>query len=70
LIAEPVPLATIRALPGNAVARHAPEVFIHAFLANLKAASALPAERHFFFTANTSGYFMSAVFFYESRFTG
>ena len=35
LIAEPIPLATIRALPGNTVARHAPEVFVHAFLANM-----------------------------------
>ena len=70
LIAEPIPLATIRALPGNAVARHAPEVFSHAFLANMKAASALPAERRFFFAANTNGYFMSAVLFFKTRFSG
>jgi len=44
LIAESVQFAAIRTLPGDPVARHAPEVFLHAVLADFEAASAAPAE--------------------------
>jgi len=37
-------LAAVGALPGNTVAGHPPKVFQHAFLTDLKAATALPAE--------------------------
>jgi len=46
LIAEPVPFAAIRALPGDVVAGKAPEVLVHAVLADLKIAMATtPAEQ-------------------------
>ena len=44
LVAVSVLPAAIRALPGNAVAGHAPLVFIHALLAHGKPAPAGPAE--------------------------
>jgi len=44
LISKPVLRAAVRAIPGNAVARHAPEVFIHARLADSKPAPAGPGE--------------------------
>lgn len=45
LIAEAVLLAAIRALPGDAVAGHAPQIDVHARLADMKAAAAAPAKR-------------------------
>jgi hypothetical protein len=47
LISEPVQVAAIRALPGDAVAGQAPHIFIHAFLAHHESAPAGPAEREF-----------------------
>jgi len=44
LIAEPVLAAAIGALPGDAVARHAPHIFVHAGLADAETAAALPAK--------------------------
>jgi hypothetical protein len=44
LIAESIVSAAVRALPGDAVAGHAPHVFMHAGLANAEAAAALPAK--------------------------
>ena len=44
LVAEPVLGAAVGALPGDAVAGHAPLVFIHALLADGKAAPANPAK--------------------------
>jgi len=45
LVAETVLLATVRALPRDAVAGHAPHVFIHARLTDSEAAPTGPAER-------------------------
>jgi len=36
--------STIRALPGDSIAGHTPEVFLHTILANTKSASALPTK--------------------------
>jgi hypothetical protein len=44
LIAKSVLFTTIRTLPGNPVAGHTPNIFIHAFLAYGKPASAIPAK--------------------------
>jgi hypothetical protein len=44
LVAETVLPATIGALPGDPVAGHGPDIFMHAVLANAKAAAAAPAE--------------------------
>jgi hypothetical protein len=46
LVAQPVDAAAVRTHPGNAVARHAPEIFLHAVLTNLKTAPAGPTKRH------------------------
>ena len=51
LIAKPVLGAAVRAVPGDAVAGHSPEIFIHAFLADGKPAPAGPAERGCYCTA-------------------
>ena len=48
LIAESVLIATVRALPGNPITRHSPEIFRHAPLANMKSAPTMPAKRHGF----------------------
>jgi hypothetical protein len=53
LVAKTVLLAAVRALPGNAVAGHAPHVFIHARLTDSETAPAGPAERGDFPTAVT-----------------
>jgi hypothetical protein len=44
LIAESIHSTTVRALPGNVVAGHAPDIFLHAGLADLKTAAAAPAK--------------------------
>lgn len=44
LVAETVLLAAVRALPRDAVAGHAPHVFIHARLTDSEAAPTGPAE--------------------------
>jgi hypothetical protein len=44
LVAEAVLIATIRALPGDIVAGHAPQIFMHAPLADAETAAAAPAE--------------------------
>jgi hypothetical protein len=44
LIAEAVLIAAVGTLPGNAVAGHAPQILVHAVLADTEAAAALPAE--------------------------
>ena len=44
LIAEAVELAAVGALPGDMVARHAPDIFLHAALADFEPAAAAPAE--------------------------
>jgi hypothetical protein len=51
LIAETVLFPTVRALPRNPVARHAPKIFFHARLTDLKAAATGPVERVFAGTA-------------------
>jgi hypothetical protein len=47
LIPKPILVPTIRALPGDGVAGHPPNVFIHAFLTDVEAAAALPAKAKF-----------------------
>jgi len=44
LITIAIPLTAVRALPCDSVAGHPPEVFQHAFLADLKPAATSPAE--------------------------
>lgn len=44
LVAEAVLLAAVGALPGDAVARHAPDILVHAGLTDVEAAAAGPAE--------------------------
>ena len=46
-------LAAVRADPGNVVAGHAPEIFIHADLADPEAAGTAPAETEFSSAADT-----------------
>jgi len=46
LIPESVLAAAVRALPGDAVAGHAPYVFVHAALAYHEAAATIPAKGH------------------------
>ena len=45
LISEAVELTAVRAVPGYAVAGHAPHVFQHAVITDLESASATPAKR-------------------------
>ena len=47
LVAEPVVPPAVRALPCDAIARHAPDIFMHAGLADAETASALPTKRKF-----------------------
>jgi hypothetical protein len=51
LIAQPVLFSAVRALPGNSVTGHTPEVFFQAVLTQRKTASAVPAKGEFFLTA-------------------
>jgi hypothetical protein len=53
LVAKPVLVAAIRALPGYAVAGHPPKIFLHALLAYIKPAPADPAKREFSAAAMT-----------------
>lgn len=47
LIAKTVLSTAIGALPGDPVAGHAPDIFMHAGLADAESTSALPAKREF-----------------------
>ena len=51
LIAESILSAAVGALPGDAVAGHAPQILIHAILADAEAAAAPPAEHELLTTA-------------------
>jgi len=55
LIPEIILSSTVRALPGYSIARHPPEIFIHAVLTNCKTAPAFPEKRGFFTAAVTVG---------------
>ena len=44
LVTETVLAAAVRAFPGDVIAGHAPQVLMHARLADQKAATATPAE--------------------------
>ena len=44
LIPKPVLAAAVRTLPGNRIAGHPPDIFIHARLANIESASTTPTE--------------------------
>jgi hypothetical protein len=48
LVAEPILTATVGTLPRNIVAGHAPQILLHANLADHKAAAATPAEADLF----------------------
>ncbi|MFH2075915.1 MAG: hypothetical protein ABIJ57_11330, partial [Pseudomonadota bacterium] len=45
LVSKTVLATAVRALPGNSIAGHSPEIFFHAVLAYGKSAPASPAER-------------------------
>ena len=45
LVAKPILTAAIGTLPGNSVAGHAPDIFLHTFLAYAEPAPAGPAKR-------------------------
>ena len=47
LIAESILSPTVRALPGDGIARHAPYIFFHTDLADTESAPAPPAEGKF-----------------------
>jgi hypothetical protein len=51
LVPKPVLIPAIRALPGNGIAGHAPDIFRHTFLADGETAAAAPAETKFFTAA-------------------
>ena len=44
LVAESVLIAAVRALPGNIVAAHSPDILVHALLTDAEAAATAPAE--------------------------
>jgi hypothetical protein len=47
LVAESILPSTVRALPGDGIAGHAPYIFFHTILADAESAPALPAEGKF-----------------------
>jgi hypothetical protein len=51
LIAKPILVPAIRALPGDGIAGHTPYVFSHTFLADTEPTSTPPAKRKFFAAA-------------------
>jgi len=53
LVAKAVLGAAIGTFPGYGVAGHAPDIFMHAFLADAETAAALPAERDLVATTGT-----------------
>jgi len=61
LIAEPVLVPAVRALPGDGVAGHAPDVLIHACLADIEATSTVPAEAKLLGAAVALKAFLSAA---------
>jgi len=44
LVAKTILVPAVRALPGDRIAGHAPDVFVHTFLADIKTAATAPAE--------------------------
>jgi hypothetical protein len=59
LISKSVELSTVRALPGNTIAGHAPHIFQHTDITDLKSTSAPPAKRQLGATAMT---FVGTIF--------
>jgi hypothetical protein len=51
----------IRAIPGDAVAGKAPEVFLHAVLADIESATAMPAKGEILFAAMALPYFLAPL---------
>jgi hypothetical protein len=47
LVAESILPATVRALPGDGIAGHAPDIFLHTVLADTESTPAVPAEGKF-----------------------
>jgi len=58
LVPKTAPLPTIRALPGNGIAGHAPQIVRHALGTYLKTTAASPAEEEF------SAAYMAPVFLF------
>jgi len=70
LIAIAIPLTAVRALPGDSVAGHPPEVFQHAFLTDLETAATRPAKWEYTCAANAIIFFGAPFFFFIRRFDG
>ena len=51
MVAKSILVPAVRALPGDAIAGHAPYVFIHTFLADVETTSTAPAKSKFFAAA-------------------
>jgi hypothetical protein len=64
LVTIPVLFSAIRALPGNSVTGHPPEIFFHAVLADGKSAPASPAERRMLAAAGAGDFFCHSAFFF------
>jgi len=61
LVAEPILVPAVRALPGDGVAGHAPYVFSHTFLADIETTSTAPAKAKFLAAAVALTAFWSAA---------
>jgi hypothetical protein len=67
LISESILIPAIRALPGDGIAGHPPDVFIHAFLTDMETAAAAPAKAELFPAAMTGKTLNNAAFASGSR---
>jgi hypothetical protein len=64
LVSIAVLFPAIRALPGNAVTGHPPEIFLHATLADGKSAPASPAKWRMLAAAGAGTFFCQSAFFF------
>ena len=70
MIPKPILIPAIRALPGDGIAGHPPDVFIHALLADMETAAAAPAKSEFFLAAVAGKTLNNAALAPGSRFFG
>ena len=70
LVAKSILSSAVRALPGDGIAGHAPEVFFHTILTDFKSAAALPAKGKFPAAAMANLHALFAVLFPVSRLEG
>jgi len=70
LVAKPILLSAVRTLPGDGIAGHAPQVFFHTILTDLKTAAALPAKGKFPAAAMAKMHALFTAFFPVSRLKG